>query len=240
MDRVEISGININYKLYGGDGIPVLLLHGWGCNLETMDCIFLYFKNLNRTVLSLDFPGFGKSDFPPSDFTVFDYADCVKGLLGFLGIKEVIILGHSFGGRVGIILSLESLVKKIIITGGAGLKPKRGLKYHIKVFSYKIKKRLNINTEKNGSSDYRALNACMKKVFVGVVNTHLDKYLPHIKCPVLLLWGRNDTETPLWMARKMHKVIADSGLVVLNDSGHYCFLDERIKFLEIAKVFVTN
>jgi len=103
---------------------------------------------------------------------------------------------------------------------------------------YKLKKRLGIRPKNAGSADYKALPDFMKPVFVRVVNTHLDNLLPKIKCPVLLIWGQNDRDTPLYMANKMRRKIPDSGLVVLEGAGHYVFLDKPVEFYAIVNEFL--
>ena len=96
----KIKNIKINYKQYG-NGDDVILLHGWGQNIQMMDPLG---KNLegNHRITIIDLPGFGLSSEPESVIGVPDYADVVHELLKELKIKNPIIIGHSFGGRVAI------------------------------------------------------------------------------------------------------------------------------------------
>ncbi|MDR0425791.1 MAG: alpha/beta hydrolase [Clostridiales bacterium] len=235
------GGVHIFYKRHEGSGTPLLLLHGWGCSHETADCIFSAAAKAGRTVVSLDFPGFGQSDTPPADYTVYDYARSIAEFLIGLGIQEAIVLGHSFGGRVGVILAATTnMVKRLILCDSAGLKPRRPLSYYRKVFVYKIKKRLGLDTAKSGSADYRALAPEMRRVFVSVVNDHLDRLAPEIGCPTLLVWGALDRETPLYMAKKFERLIPDSGLIILQNSGHYAFLEQYGRFVPILLSFIEG
>ena len=79
-----------------------------------------------------------------------------------------------------------------MLTDAAGLKPRRGFKYHFKVTLYKLKRKLKIADNNAGSADYKVLSPAMKRVFTSVVNTFLDDYLDKIKCPTLLIWGDKD------------------------------------------------
>ena len=152
------------------------------------------------------------------------------------------LLGHSFGGRISLILASEQhaefKVEKLLLVDAAGIKPKRGIKYRYKVFAYKLKKALGLKPKNAGSSDYKQLPLHMKSVFVRVVNTHLNKLLYKIDCPTLIVWGALDLDTPLYMAKKLNKHIKKSQLIVFDDAGHYAFLDKPLEFNAIVNAFV--
>lgn len=234
---LEIDGLNVFYERKTGEGTPVLLLHGWGCGASTMRPIFECFAALGRDVTAIDFPGFGRSDSPPDNFTVFDYSRLTGRLIDELGLQNPDIIAHSFGGRVAIILAAENRVNRLLLVDAAGLKPRRGIKYYFKVGVYKLKRRLGVKQKNVGSADYRALSPSMQRVFVSVVNEHLDGLLPDVACPVLLIWGERDKDTPIRMARKMHKNIPDSGLIIFENCGHFAFIDDTPRFCRIAAQF---
>lgn len=236
---IFVNELKISYERYEGFGTPVLLLHGWGASGKAMSGIFEYIKSLGRSVISMDFPYFGGSDAPPSDWGVYEYAKNAKEFMRLLGVDKAVIVGHSFGGRVGIILAADyKAAEKLVLIDSAGLKPRRGIKYRIKVMSYKIKKRLGIASAGAGSPDYNALPEGMKPVFVRVVNTHLDKKLKDINVPTLILWGKNDKETPMYMAEKFEKKIKDSGLVALENAGHFSYADRFPQTCAVLGAFV--
>jgi pimeloyl-ACP methyl ester carboxylesterase len=252
---IQINGLNIDYETQG-QGKNLLLLHGWGCTKDIFACIT---NELNKRlrITALDFPGFGKSDTPPETWGVPEYMELTAKFIRRNGLEGTDILCHSFGGRVAIMLAARypELVGKIIFTGSAGFVKKRTLKYYIRAYRFKLMKKiakgktvkkllkaLGVDVEariKNaGSADYRALSDSMKKVFVRVVNLDLREYLKDIKASSLLIWGENDTETPVEFGRLMEKNIKDSGLVVLPDAGHYAFLDQYARFMAIIKNFL--
>jgi len=237
---ITAGGLQLHFEEHEGEGIPTLLLHGWGASAATMQSVFNRFVSQNKSIIALDLPHFGLSPTPPSGFDIYDYANTVLAFLDEKGIEKVNLLAHSFGGRIALLLASDQpdLVAKMVITGGAGLKPKRGMQYHFKVLLYKIKKKLGKTPKDAGSPDYQNLPDDMKGVFIRVVNTFLDKYLSQIKCPTLLLWGKDDNATPLWMGKKMQKSIKDSGLVVLENAGHYAFLDNFSEFMTIVEAFL--
>lgn len=237
---VHVLGLNVFYQRKTGKKKPVLILHGWGCSTQTMYCIFNYFANLDHDVVAIDFPGFGNSQTPPASFTIFDYAKVVDGVIRELFSCPPDVIAHSFGGRVALILASENKINRLIITGGAGMKPRRSLKYHLKVALHKLKKKVGLNTKNDGSADYRALTPNMKKVFVSVVNTHLENVLKKIKNPTLLIWGERDKQTPLYMAKRMKRRIKDCEIVTLKGCSHFAFLEDTKTFLLVSKTFLEG
>lgn len=254
---VVIDGIKINYERQG-TGEDILVLHGWGASIKTMrpviDALVLGF-----CVTAVDFPGFGGSDMPPDTYGVPEYMDIVYRLLKLLGIKKTHIICHSFGGRVAVMLAAKhpDTTGKIVFTGAAGLIKRRSLKRRLRTFAYKTAKRINRGrvikrvlkalgkdvgsyVKNAGSADYKALPENMKKVFVRIVNLDLKSFLPYIKSPSLLIWGENDTETPLKFGRIMEKLIPDAGLVVFPGAGHYAYLEYSGRFNHIVKTFLEG
>lgn len=234
------------FYIQKGVGSDLVFLHGWGADHKSFAALREYFS-VSFRVTAVDFPGFGNSPAPESPFTIFDYCDILKKALASAGIQKADFVCHSFGGRVGILMAAlyPETVNKLILADAAGVKPRRGLRYRMKVMRYKIKKFLvrkglmdKKRLENSGSADYRALSGVMKETFVKVVNCDLTPYLHKISCPSLIISGENDRDTPLYMARKMKKLIPDSGLVVLKDAGHYSFLDKPREFRLIAENFL--
>ncbi len=213
----------VYYKRENKGGKTVLLMHGFGADSKAVDCLFYFLKNRGYDVVSIDFPGFGQSDEPYGAWSIYDYARCVEFVINALNLSNVIALGHSFGGRVGIVLASKNLIDGLILIDSAGLKPRRTVVYYFRVWLYKLQKALKIKNNA-GSDDYRRLGVNMRATFVKVVNEHLDKLLPKISIPTLILWGKNDKDTPLFMAKKLKKNIASSVLYVM-DGGHFSYID---------------
>ncbi|MBE5732285.1 MAG: alpha/beta hydrolase [Clostridiales bacterium] len=218
------NNTQVFYKRENRGGKTVLLLHGFGASSKTVDCLFYFLKNRGYDVISIDFPGFGQSNEPFGVWSIYDYADCVDAFIQYLSLKNVIVVGHSFGGRVGIILASNNKLDALILIDSAGVKPIRTLKYYLKVAIYKARKRLKLSTKRSGSEDYRSLSINMRATFVRVVNEHLDKLLSKITVPTLVLWGKQDKDTPVYMAKKINKCIKNSVLYIMN-GGHYSYLD---------------
>ena len=250
--HITINGTRVQYKV-SGEGRAVILLHGWGCNIATMASIEAILSP-HFKVYTLDFPGFGGSDVPSDVWGVEEYTRMLEGFVCDLHIESPILIGHSFGGRVSILYGSRNDVSKIVLVDAAGAKPRRPLKYYLKVYSYKLYKKLLYMTmgkeraeEKiearrrtAGSADYNALSGMMRRIFVKVVNEYLEAYMPLIKCPVQLIWGAKDKDTKLREAQVMLKRIPNARLDVIDDAGHYSFLDNPFRFRSYLTAFLKQ
>ena len=250
-NNVEIDGIKINY-IRAGSGDPVLVLHGWGASIETIMPIVNTLKQ-NHTVYAMDLPGFGKSQEPKEVFGSFCYSDIVKEFIDKLIPGKLSLVGHSFGGKLSIIISSKypEIINKVVLIDSAGIMPKRTLEYHIRVKSFKLlkklynslvfwedkEKRMEKLYKRFGSDDYQNSSGVMRKILVRVVNENLKPILRDIKAPTLLIWGDQDEDTPLYMAEIMEKEIKDSGLVVFEGAGHYSYLDDYNRFIRVMEAF---
>ena len=251
-ESINIDGVALHYTVQGS-GNPLILMHGWGCTHSTVESIAAVASKTN-TVYNVDFPGFGDSPEPPSVWGVEQYTRLIEGMSTQLGLKNPILIGHSFGGRVGILYASRNTVSKLILVDAAGVKPKRSIKYYIKVYSFKMMKhlmRLIYGTEKaaakieaqrtrRGSSDYASASPKMRAILSRCVNEDLQSEMPKIKAPTLLIWGENDTATPMRDARIMERLIPDAGLVSFPGCGHYSFLDNPIQFAAVLKSFLNS
>ncbi len=232
------NGTKIYYKFYHKKNKrPIVLLHGWGSNSEVFKEIINKFPQ--KSFLVIDFPPFGKSSLLSHDYTIFTYAQMLMSLFEHLRLVEVNLVGHSFGGRISIILSAISCkyVHSCILIDSAGLKPKRSIKYYYKIYKYKVCKKLGLSTLNMGSKDYLSLSPEMQKTFKNVVNTFLDDYLCRIKCKTLIIWGTKDKETPVFMAKKLNKKIKNSKLVLIKNAGHFAFLDAPYQCVRLMQNF---
>ena len=252
--RKTVNGISINYE-QKASGDLIVLLHGWGSNIKLFaNLIELLSKKY--TVVAMDMPGFGESEEPPSAWCVDDYVQFVIDFLKDYDTKQVMLLGHSFGGRVIIRMharkSLPFDITKVILVDSAGIMPPKSNKKSWRTRYYKLGKAflstklmqklapdaLENFRKKMGSADYAAASPLMRQVMVKVVNEDLEPYLNLIKCPTLLVWGVNDTATPLSDGEKMEKLIPDAGLVKLENAGHYSFLEQQYTFNRVMCSFL--
>lgn len=246
--------MNINY-ICEGLGDTVVLLHGWGSNAALFKSMIELLSAKYR-VIAPDMPGFGGSDEPPVPWDVNDYADFIIDFLKEFNVEKAAFLGHSFGGRVIIKLhekdTLPFEITKIILADSAGVKPKKTLRQKAKMRAYKCGKAvlsipvvkkffpdaLDNFRSKSGSADYNAASPIMRQTLVKVVNEDLTHLFCKVKEPTLLIWGKDDTATPVSDADLMERLMPDAGKVVFENCGHYSFLDQQYRFNRVLASFM--
>lgn len=239
----------MNFITIGNKKNPaVLFLHGWGGEIDSWGVIPYRIAGFGFYSIVVDFPGFGCSAEPLRAYGVEDYAVEINDLLKSLNVKDCAIVAHSFGGRVAIKMAVlhKNMISRLILVDSAGVRPRRGLIYKYKVWSYKrVKRKLQkglITSDKlklYGSSDYRALSSIMKATFCRVVNEDLLNDAKNIDCKTLLIWGRNDRSTPLYMARKLKGAIKGSRLEIY-DAGHFSYLECLERFIDEIYMFIIS
>ncbi|HNZ27646.1 MAG TPA: alpha/beta hydrolase [Spirochaetota bacterium] len=222
------------------DSKPLLFVHGWGADKDNLRAVYQKLEGEYR-VISIDLPGFGESSTPKEVIGSDDYAGIIVEFLNKLNINQISYIGHSFGGKLGLVLAGNKMfdIQNLVLIDSSGVKPKRGVVWYIKVYFYKImkfiyskfvkdEKKIEAFRNKFGSDDYKNAGD-MQKIFVKIVNEDYTYILDKISCPTFIYWGEKDRDTPLWMAKLMHNKIKDSGLFVVKNGGHYSFLaDDRI------------
>ena len=249
---VNIDGLNIEY-ITEGEGQPVLLLHGWGSSFDVYRGIINTLKNRCR-LFAVNFPGCGGSDTMDTPWSLDDYCHFVLKFMAAVGISDPILIGHSHGGRVLLKMAADGMVNppKIVLLDSAGLIPKKSTKQKLRAKSFKaIKRVLSLPVIKNhseplldkarkhyGSADYNAAPEVLRKTLVSLVNTDLRDIIHNIKCPTLLIWGENDTATPLSDAKIIESLIPDSGLCVIKGTGHYSFCEQPYQAHAILNSFI--
>lgn len=245
------NGKKINYEVKG-EGNPIVILHGWLASLETMEPLAKHLANKFK-VYSVDVIGFGKSELPERPYNTNDFGDFLKEFIEKLDIQEPILIGHSHGGKTIINCVGRGVVvpRKIVLIDSTGIKPKRSFKYYFKIYTFKIFKniiKILPNSKENrekllgkfGSSDYKNSPEVLRKTMSIVVNEDQQDIIKNINVPTLLIWGKEDTATPVSDARLMNKLIKDSGIVEYEGAGHYSYLDNLGQTLAVLDEFFKN
>lgn len=225
-------------------------MHGWRSNKEIWQQVISQLATCNLQLISLDLPGFGASPAPKKAWSMGDYAQTMKEFIEKLELKNVIVVGHSFGGRIGIKLASHypELVKKLILVDSAGFamasKKKNLMAAAAKVvkpfFKPKFMQGLRRQIYKTiGAEDYVATPE-LQKTFVKVTSEDLTEDMKKINTPTLLVWGENDKETPVEFGQRMHLEIRDSNLEIIPNAGHFSFLDKPEEFVKILVNFISS
>lgn len=249
----EIKGLKTEYQIWGEGDIPVLLLHGWGASFDTYRGMAAALGDRCR-LYAVNFPGCGGTETMQTPWNLDDYCDFVLEFINAMKLDNPIMIGHSHGGRVVMKTVADGSVNppKIVLLDAAGLIPKKSFKQKMRARNFKIiKKVLTLPPLKNhtqgmldrarahyGSVDYNAAPEVLRKTMVSLVNTDIREILPNIKCPTLLIWGENDTATPLEDAKTIEKLIPDAGLCVIKGTGHFSFCEKPYEAHAILRSFI--
>lgn len=211
--------------------------HGWGQSRRALSPLAEAFSGQGAHLL-LDFPGFGQSGPPPDAWGTADYADATAELLAARPPAATTIwVGHSFGCRVGLQIAARhpESVSALFLIAGAGLPRQRSLGERVRlgarVRTFKALKRaapvLGLDEEKLrrrfGSKDYANAGA-MRAVLAKVVSEDLSDLARQIACPVHLVYGETDTETPPEIGERLSRLIPNAKLTVLPRQDHHSVL----------------
>ena len=235
---------DINYVSYGKNVKgTIVLLHGWGQNIEMMDMLGKPFQDEFKIII-LDLPGFGKSKEPNMASSVEDYGDILYTFLSKLKVKNPILIGHSFGGRISIYYAAKYGASKVVLLSSP-FRPNTNTKVSNKTKIYKSVKKIkllkplaNYLKGKWGSDDYKNASEINRGTLVKVVNEDLTDYAKNITCSTLLIYGTNDTAVDISEARYLVNILKDGGLVEYEGCTHYAYLERLNQTISVLNSFL--
>lgn len=224
----SLAGGSLFAEAIGVSSPTVLALHGWGRRGSDFINSLVSFG-----ALAVDLPGFGATPPPKEVWGARDYARSLRPVLEEFASPPLVV-GHSFGGRIAVCLAAEfpDLVGPLLVTGAPLVRISSGRKPSLQ---FRLARKLNDlsllgdgTIEKmrrnRGSADYRAATGIMRDILVRLVNEEYHDELARQLKPVKLLWGENDTEVPVAVARAAAEVIVAAGgeadVEVVEGVGH--------------------
>lgn len=237
--QVVVDSLLTHYEQSGRGQRCVLLVHGWGDSLQTFTHL-QKFLGKNHTVLSVDLPGFGSSQLPPSVWGLDEYGEFLASFLRKVGVANpYAIIGHSNGGAVSIRgLAKGTLqAKKLVLLSSAGIrKKKRVRKLALKVVAKagkvatmplprKTRTRLRRRFYSNIGSDYLAVEH-MQATYRKVVGQDVQTDAQKVTIPALLIYGHKDIDTPPAYGKLFASELPDATLHEIKDAGHFVHHDQ--------------
>lgn len=242
---MNIKNVKLNYVDYGTDEKgTILLLHGWGQNIEMMKPLGDAYSNEYR-ILIIDLPGFGDSTEPDYAWDVPDYVEMVKIFLDELKIENITIMGHSYGGKIGLLYASKYNLEKLVLFGSPFKKEVQKLSLKTRVLK-KLKKVPGLNKLEGfakrhiGSTDYRNASPLMREILVNTVNLDITEEVKKIKCSTLIVWGTLDEAVPVERAYELEKLIKDAGVVVYEGCSHYAYLERLQQTINVVRIFLES
>jgi len=214
----------------GGDQVPLVALHGWGRDRRDLE----HLAGSGSTLL-VDLPGHGASPAPTEPWGARQYAACLAEAIEDYGRGPVVIVGHSFGGRVGVCLAAQrpDLVCALAISGtpllrsGTAGRPAFGMRLAKRARSLHLisEARLDAVRYRYGSADYRAATGIMRQILVRVVNEDYRTELAALSQPTAMIWGVDDTAAPLDRARAASSLVSHLTELLELPGGHFAIIE---------------
>ncbi len=239
----------------------VLLLHGWGSSAEHMASIARALAS-DYHVVNVDLPGHGYSPPPEEPMGVPEHAALLAQMIDAEIGGRAAIIGHSNGGRIALFMAshdnYKRYVGRMVLISPSGVTPHRSAGYYVrrtiaatlkapfKLFPQPLRDfgldwlRHSLVWRAIGSSDYRTLEGTMRETFVKTVTHHLDERVRNVEVPVLLFWGDRDTAISRRQMQFLETNIPDAGLIVLENAGHYGYVDDFGTFIAATRNFLES
>ena len=228
-----------------GEGTPLIILHGLMGGLSNFKGVMEHFPAKGYKVLVPELPIYDK---PLLKTTVKSFAKFVQEFIKHKGLTDVILLGNSLGGHIGLLHTKlhPETVKALVITGSSGLYesamgdgyPRRGDYEFIKKKAQDVFYDPEVATKEIVDEVFATVNDRIKLVKTlaiakSAIRHNMAKDLPKMKTPTCIIWGEDDTVTPPDVARDFDKLLPNSNLYWIEKCGHAPMMEHPDKFNSI-------
>lgn len=218
----------------------LVILPGWGQATGDWTVAASNFTDVKTVIIEL--PGFGDTPLLDENWGIPEYAAYVLTKIEDLNATDIILLGHSFGGRIASYLASQKPTwLKALILYGAPCIYRPALKTKLLVRLAKVAKKLGFSSKLSRNTELQeADNKGMGKIFRKTISFDQTTLLPNIEVPTLLLWGENDTEAPLRIGKEIHTLIPNNKLEIIDNAGHNLHIDNQYIFYGKIKNFLET
>ncbi len=235
-----------------GEGTPIIILHGLMGGLSNFHGVMKHFPKKGYKVLVPELPIY---EMPLLKTNVKSFAKFLERFIEFKKLDNVILLGNSLGGHIGLLHTklYPKKVKALVITGSSGLYesamgdgyPKRGDYEFIKKKAQDVFYDPEVATKEIVDEVYATVNNRIKLVKTlaiakSAIRHNMSKDLPHMHTPTCIIWGKNDTVTPPNVAEEFHKLLPNSDLFWLNKCGHAPMMERPKKFNSLLDAWLQE
>lgn len=235
-----------------GEGTPIIILHGLMGGLSNFDGVANYFPPKGYKVLIPELPIY---DMPVLRTNVKNFAKYVKQFIDHKGYKQVILLGNSLGGHIGLLCTkmYPDFIKALVITGSSGLYesamgesyPKRGDRDYIQKKAENVFYDPKVATKAIVDDVYETVNDRNKLIRTlaiakSAIRHNMGKDLPNMETPTCIIWGKNDNVTPPDVATEFHELLPDSDLYWIDKCGHAAMMEHPAQFNELLYAWLQQ
>lgn len=252
MSNVIVNDLMVTYER-SGKGPVVVLLHGWGDSSHTFAQLCTALSSTRETIV-VDLPGFGGTQAPPRPWGLSDYADFLGNFTKKIGVASVFAyVGHSNGGAIAIRgLAKGSITsEKLVLLASAGIRSEnktrtkslrllgRSAKLLTKPLPSSMQKKLKKRAYKAIGSDLFVAEH-LQETFVKIVADDVRADAARLKLPTLLLYGEQDTATPIAWGRKLAANITGSKFESVASAGHFVHHDQAQRVNDVVREFLDD
>jgi pimeloyl-ACP methyl ester carboxylesterase len=235
-----------------GEGSPIIILHGLMGGLSNFHGVTSYFPEKGYKVLVPELPIY---DMPVLRTNVKNFARFLEKFIEFKGLKDVILLGNSLGGHVGLLHTklYPEMVKALVITGSSGLYesamgdgyPRRGDYEFIKKKAQDVFYDPEVATKEIVDEVFSTVNNRNKiirtlAIAKSAIRHNMSRDLPKMRTPTCIIWGKNDTVTPPKVAMEFHELLPDSELFWIDECGHAPMMEHPNEFNELLYTWLQK
>jgi pimeloyl-ACP methyl ester carboxylesterase len=254
---VEVDGRAVNVIDSGGDGPPLLFVHGLGGAWQNWLLNMPVFMGSHR-VVAFDLPGFGESEMPAGEVSIQELARVVDEVCRRIGVESPVVVGNSMGGFVGaeLAIAFPTRVSRLVLVSAAGLSTEylrrepvlalarawagvttRGaVRVDAVVRRHRLRRlffQLVVRYPERLSAPlaYELAGGAGKPGFLPALTSLLTysfrDRLAKIEAPVLIVWGRNDMLVPVGDAAEFERLIGPNARKVIFDDTGHLAMLER-------------
>ena len=235
-----------------GEGTPIIILHGLMGGLSNFHGVAEHFPAKGYKILIPELPIY---DMPMLKTNVKQFAKYVQKFIEFKGLKDVILLGNSLGGHIGLLHTkmYPKTMKALVITGSSGLYesavgdgyPKRGDYEFIKKKAQDVFYDPAVATKEIVDEVFATVNDRVKLVKTlaiakSAIRHNMAQDLPEMSTPTCIIWGENDSVTPPDVADLFHELLPDSDLYWMKECGHAPMMEHPTEFNEILDAWLQK
>lgn len=235
-----------------GEGTPIIVLHGLMGGLSNFDAVTGFFSKNGYKIIIPELPIYTMSLLKTN---VKSFANYLKDFIEFKGLDNVILLGNSLGGHIGLYHTklYPKKVKALVITGSSGLYESAMGSGYTKRSDYEvIKKKAQdvfydpaVATKEIVDEVYETVNDRNKLVKTlaiakSAIRHNMAKDLPKMNTPTCIIWGKNDNVTPPEVAEEFHELLPDSDLFWIDKCGHAAMMEHPEEFNKILNSWLEK
>ncbi|WP_341227281.1 alpha/beta hydrolase [uncultured Arcticibacterium sp.] len=234
-----------------GNGPTLLVLHGLFGALSNFNDVVKGFKEHYRVIIPL-MPIY---DMPMRQASLEGLLSFIEGFVEQTKLKDMILLGNSLGGHVGLLYTLAHPkdVAGLVLTGSSGLFentmggsfPKRGnydyIKERVEYTFYDPKtatKELVDECFEITSSIPKCMN--IVQIAKSAQRNNMASEITNIKVPTCLIWGLNDTITPPHVGHEFNRLIPNSELHFIDKCCHAPMMERPVEFNQVLEKFLVK